>query len=50
MSENKKNVKFLISADIHKLSIKKNIRFLTKVVWKRRTNMFMQIQIKLKQI
>lgn len=32
----KKTVKFLFTADIQKLSIKKNIKFLTKIAWKRR--------------
>jgi hypothetical protein len=50
MSASKKNVKFLISADIQKLSIKKNIKFLTKVVWKRRKYKLNQTQTKLKHL
>ena len=37
-SNNKKTVKFLFTAEVYKLSIKKNIKFLTKIVWKRRNH------------
>lgn len=38
----KKTIKFLFTAEIHRLSIKKNIKFLTKIVWKRRNTFLYQ--------
>lgn len=32
----KKTIKFNITAEIHRFSLKKNIKFLTKIIWKRR--------------